>query len=208
MVDNIREQLTDHRRVIDFIEDNLVGEISSAATAIVEALQRGNKILIMGNGGSAADAQHMAAEIVGRFRLERKGLPALALTTDTSILTSVGNDYGFESIFSRQVEALAVAGDLVIGISTSGNSPNVKKALDLAREVGCRTIGLLGKDGGPIKDRVDMAIIVAAIDTPRIQEGHTTIIHIICDLVERACFRVKPVDCGSSNGTKGCGVPL
>jgi D-sedoheptulose 7-phosphate isomerase len=191
MVDKIREQLTDHRRVIDFIEDNLVGEISSAATAIVEALQRGNKILIMGNGGSAADAQHMAAEIVGRFRLERKGLPAIALTTDTSILTSVGNDYGFESIFSRQVEALAAAGDLVIGISTSGNSPNVKKALDLARENGCRTIGLLGKDGGPIKGCVDMPLIVVAGDTPRIQEGHITIIHIICDLVERELFPSK-----------------
>jgi D-sedoheptulose 7-phosphate isomerase len=191
MVDKIREQLSDHRRVIDFIEDNLVGEISSAATAIAEALQRGNKILIMGNGGSAADAQHMAAEIVGRFRLERKGLPAIALTTDTSILTSVGNDYGFESVFSRQVEALAAAGDLVIGISTSGNSPNVKKALVQARETGCRTIGLLGKDGGAIKDYVDMALTVSANDTPRIQEGHITIIHIICDLVERKLFPGK-----------------
>jgi D-sedoheptulose 7-phosphate isomerase len=191
MVDKIRERLTDHRNVIDFIENNLVGEISSAATAIADALRRGNKILIMGNGGSAADAQHMAAEIVGRFKLERKGLPAIALTTDTSILTSVGNDYGFESIFSRQVEALAAAGDLVIGISTSGNSPNVKKALDLSRENGCRTIGLLGKDGGPIKDGVDMAIIVAAVDTPRIQEGHITIIHIICELVERELFPGK-----------------
>lgn len=191
MVVKIREQLTDHRRVIDFIEDNLAAAISSAATAIAEALQRGNKILIMGNGGSAADAQHMAAEIVGRFRLERKGLPAIALTTDTSILTSVGNDYGFESIFSRQVEALASAGDLVIGISTSGNSPNVKKALDLARECGCRTIGLLGKDGGPIKESVDMPLTVVAGDTPRIQEGHITIIHIICDLVERELFPGK-----------------
>jgi D-sedoheptulose 7-phosphate isomerase len=142
----------------------------------------------MGNGGSAADAQHFVAEIVGRFKLERRGLPAIALSTDTSILTAIGNDYGFDKVFSRQVEALASPGDLVIGISTSGNSPNVLLALQLARQAGCSTVGLLGKDGGSIKDVCDLALVVPTNDTPRVQEGHITIIHIVCDLLEKALF--------------------
>jgi len=142
----------------------------------------------MGNGGSAGDAQHLAAEIVGRFKLERRGLPAIALTTDSSILTAIGNDYGFEQVFRRQVEALAAPGDVVIGISTSGNSPNVLAALTLAREIGCRTIGLLGRDGGTILPVVDLDLTVPSQDTPRIQEGHITMIHILCDLVERRLF--------------------
>jgi D-sedoheptulose 7-phosphate isomerase len=142
----------------------------------------------MGNGGSAADAQHFVAEIVGRFKMERPGLPAVALSTDTSILTAIGNDYGFENIFRRQVEALAVSGDLVVGISTSGNSPNVQSALELAREKGCTTIALLGKDGGSIKKICDLALVVPSHDTPRVQEGHITIIHIVCDLLEKTMF--------------------
>lgn len=142
----------------------------------------------MGNGGSAADAQHFVAEIVGRFKMERRGLPALALSTDTSILTAIGNDYGFDRVFSRQVEALASPGDLVIGISTSGNSPNVLLALQLARETGCRSVGLLGKDGGSIKDVCDLALIVPTNDTPRVQEAHITMIHIVCDLLEKTLF--------------------
>jgi D-sedoheptulose 7-phosphate isomerase len=158
------------------------------SSLITTALANGNKLLVMGNGGSAADSQHFVAEIVGRFKMERRALPAIALSTDTSILTAIGNDYGFESIFSRQVEALAASGDIVVGLSTSGNSPNVLKALNLAHDLGCRTVGLLGKDGGSIKPACDLALVVPTTDTPRIQEGHITIIHIVCDLVEKALF--------------------
>ena len=188
MEEEIRLQLRSHRRTIEDIERLLPEAISSAAVLISDALKRGNKLLLMGNGGSAADAQHMAAEIVGRFRLERRALPAIALTTDTSILTAIANDYGFDTVFSRQVEALASGGDVVIGISTSGSSPNVRSALLLAAEKGCRTVGLLGKDGGTIRDCVEIPLIVTSDDTPRIQEGHITIIHIICDLVEKQLF--------------------
>ena len=184
----IRSQLHAHRAVIETIEDQLIPAIAAAGDLLAKALAGGKKLLVMGNGGSAADAQHLAAEIVGRFRLERRGLPAIALTTDTSILTAVGNDYGFDMIFRRQVEALAAEGDVVVGISTSGSSANVLAALLLAGEMGCRTVGLLGKDGGSIKDCVEIAITVPGHDTPRIQEGHITIIHIICDLVEQRLF--------------------
>jgi D-sedoheptulose 7-phosphate isomerase len=184
----IRSQLQGHRAVIDTIEQQLVPAIAAAGDLLVKALAGGKKLLVMGNGGSAADAQHLAAEIVGRFRLERRGLPAIALTTDTSILTAVGNDYGFDMVFRRQIEALAAEGDVVVGISTSGSSANVQTALLLASEMGCRTIGLLGRDGGSIKDCVEIALIVSGDDTPRIQEGHITIIHIICDLVEQRLF--------------------
>jgi len=184
----IRTQLQEHRAVIETIEQQLVPAIAAAGDLLANALAGGKKLLVMGNGGSAADAQHLAAEIVGRFRLERRGLPAIALTTDTSILTAVGNDYGFDMVFHRQVEALAAAGDVVIGISTSGSSANVRAALLLAGEMGCRTIGLLGRDGGNIRDCVEIALTVPSHDTPRIQEGHITIIHIICDLVEKRLF--------------------
>jgi D-sedoheptulose 7-phosphate isomerase len=167
---------------------DLAPAIESTVTLLVDAFKAGNKLLVMGNGGSAADAQHLAAEIVGRFKLERRALPALALTTDSSILTAIGNDYGFESIFSRQVEALAAAGDVVVGISTSGNSPNVQRALELARERGCRTVALLGKDGGSIKTVAELSLIVPSDDTPRIQEGHIAIIHVVCDLMEKKLF--------------------
>jgi D-sedoheptulose 7-phosphate isomerase len=185
----IRSQLKAHSAVIETIEQQLVPAIASASELLAKALAGGKKLLVMGNGGSAADAQHMAAEIVGRFRLERRGLPAIALTTDTSILTSIGNDYGFEMVFRRQIEAMAAEGDVVLGISTSGSSANVREALLLAGEMGCRTVGLLGKDGGCIKDCVEIAVTVPGNDTPRIQEGHITIIHIICDLVEQQLFK-------------------
>ncbi len=188
MIPEITSQLAAHRDVITRIELELSPLIAELATLLVETFSRGGKLLVMGNGGSAADAQHFVAEIVGRFKMERRGLPAIALSTDTSILTALGNDYGFDRIFHRQVEALAVAGDLVIGISTSGNSPNVLQALELAREKGCRTVGLLGKDGGSIKNVCHLALIVPSDDTPRIQEGHITIIHIVCDLLEKTLF--------------------
>jgi len=188
MISEITLQLASHREVIARVEQELTPLIAEMVELMVDTFQRGGKVLVMGNGGSAADAQHFVAEIVGRFKMERRGLPALALSTDTSILTAIGNDYGFDRIFSRQVEALAATGDLVIGISTSGNSPNVLLALQLARETGCRTVGLLGKDGGSIKDVCDLALIVPTNDTPRVQEVHITIIHIVCDLLEKTLF--------------------
>lgn len=188
MLDSIRVQLQEQREVLLRIENELAGEIAEAVAMIAATFSAGNKLLIMGNGGSAADAQHFAAEMVGRFMLERRPLPAIALTTDTSALTAIGNDYGFDTIFSRQVEALAAAGDMVIGISTSGNSANIALALQSARSIGCRTIALLGKGGGSISGLVDLPIVVPSAVTPRIQEGHITIIHILCDLLERTLF--------------------
>ena len=188
MIAEIASQLAAHRDVIARVERELSPRIAEMVTLLVETFERGGKLLVMGNGGSAADAQHFVAEIVGRFKMERKGLPAIALSTDTSILTAIGNDYGFDNVFRRQIEALAAPGDLIVGISTSGNSPNVQQALELAREKGCRTVGLLGKDGGSIKNVCDLALIVPTNDTPRVQEGHITIIHIVCDLLEKKMF--------------------
>ena len=192
MIQDVQTQLQAHRALFEVLERDMSQLIAETAALLVDTFKNNGKLLVMGNGGSAADSQHFAAEIVGRFKLERRALPAIALSTDTSILTAIGNDYGFESVFSRQVEALAVAGDVVVGISTSGNSPNVLKALQLSRELGCRTIGLLGKDGGSIKSFCDLALIVPTDDTPRIQEGHITIIHIVCDLVEKTLFGKQP----------------
>ncbi|ACV24354.1 D-sedoheptulose 7-phosphate isomerase [Methanocaldococcus fervens] len=172
---------------LKFIEEN-EEKLKKAIDVIYNALKEGNKILICGNGGSASDSQHFAAEIVGRFKLERKGMPAIALTTDTSILTAISNDYGFDRIFERQVEALGKEGDILVGISTSGNSENVIKAVDKAKEMGIYTIGLLGKSGGKLKDIVDLALIVPSNDTARIQECHLTIYHVICEEVEKRLF--------------------
>jgi len=188
MITEITSQLASHREVITKMERELSPLIAEMVTLLVETFTQGGKLLVMGNGGSAADAQHFVAEIVGRFKMERRGLPAIALSTDTSILTAIGNDYGFDRVFYRQVEALAAPGDLVVGISTSGNSVNVLQALELAREKGCKTVGLLGKDGGSIKEVCDLALIVPTNDTPRVQEGHITIIHIVCDLLEKSMF--------------------
>lgn len=187
MKEEILRQMDDHCRVMGVLKGES-DRIVAVVEMLTEALAAGKKVLIMGNGGSAADAQHFAAEIVGRFKLERRALPAIALTTDSSILTAVGNDYGFDVVFDRQVEALAQPGDVVIGISTSGTSRNVKLAMERARGIGCRTVGLLGRDGGTIAAIADLSMIVASNDTPRIQEGHITIIHIVCDLVERRLF--------------------
>ncbi|SNB44689.1 D-sedoheptulose 7-phosphate isomerase [Geobacter sp. DSM 9736] len=188
MTSEILSQLRAHQAVMSLIEKELVEKVAALVDMMADALGSGKKVLVMGNGGSAADAQHLAAEIVGRFKMERRALPAVALTTDSSILTALGNDYGFESIFRRQVEALASPGDVVIGISTSGTSGNVHSALTLAAGMGCRTAGLLGRDGGTIRDIVDIDLTIPSDDTPRIQEGHITLIHIVCDLVERRLF--------------------
>lgn len=184
----IKAQLHTHQHVIELIEEKLTDRIAAAVDVLVSGIKDGKKILIMGNGGSAADSQHFAAEIVGRFKKERRGLPAIALSTDSSILTAVGNDYGFDEIFKRQVEALANDGDIVCGISTSGKSINVLNALQLAKEMNCKTIALLGGDGGKIQEIVDIDLTVPSHDTPRIQEGHITIIHILCDLLEKKLF--------------------
>ena len=164
----------------------LTPRIAQAAHALIDCLKDGGKILICGNGGSAADSQHIAAELVGRFKREREALPVIALTTDTSILTSIANDYSFDRVFSRQVEALGRPGDLLIMISTSGNSANLLQAAMAAREGGLGTLALLGRDGGELAGQVDLSIIVPSSDTARVQEGHTVIYHIICDLVEEA----------------------
>jgi D-sedoheptulose 7-phosphate isomerase len=161
------------------------GAIAEAAAIVVHSLRQGNKLLLFGNGGSAADAQHLAAEFVGRFVLERRALPAIALTTDTSILTAVGNDYGFDQVFARQIEALGRPGDVAIGISTSGNSPNVLAAINVAAARGLKTVGLAGKDGGALAKAVDVAIVIPSSNTARIQECHITIGHLFCELVEK-----------------------
>jgi D-sedoheptulose 7-phosphate isomerase len=160
-----------------------------AIESVIHALQSGGKVLLCGNGGSAADSQHIAAELVGRFKKDRKGMPAIALTTDTSILTSVANDFGYEEVFRRQVEALGEGGDVLIGISTSGRSKNVVLAIQKAREMGIVTVALIGGDTGPVSDAADMTVSIPSPDTPRIQEGHITFGHILCDLVERAIVK-------------------
>jgi len=158
--------------------------IAESSRMIIDCFNSGGKVMICGNGGSAADSQHIAAELVGRFKRERRGLPAIALSTDTSILTALANDYSFDRVFSRQVEALGTRGDLLILISTSGNSANLVEAARSAKERGIVTIALLGRDGGKLAGEVDFAVIVPSSDTARIQEGQMVIYHIICDLVE------------------------
>jgi len=175
------------------VAKTLSSEILKAAHIIRDCIADGGKLLLMGNGGSAADSQHIAAELIGRFKKERKAIPALALTVDSSSLTALGNDYGFDTIFSRQMEALATPKDAVIGISTSGNSRNVIRALNLAREIGASTIGFIGNDGGDMKDCVDVSIIVPSNDTARIQEVHITIGHIICEIIEQDLINEKKV---------------
>ena len=160
--------------------------VLAAAAAIVEALGRGGKLLLFGNGGSAADAQHVAAELVGRFQATRAALSAIALTTDTSVLTSVANDEAFASVFARQIEALGREGDVALGISTSGRSPNVVSALDAARTRGLRTIALTGRDGGAVGRAAEIHVNVPSDSTARVQEVHRTLLHVICDLVGRA----------------------
>ncbi|MHA1833300.1 MAG: D-sedoheptulose 7-phosphate isomerase [Candidatus Baldrarchaeia archaeon] len=167
---------------------NQKDQIVNAANLIIECLKKGNKVLIFGNGGSASDAQHICAELVGRFNEERRSLSAIALNSDTSVLTAIANDYGFENVFSRQVQSLAKEGDVVISISTSGLSENVLRAVKEARLKGVKTIALTGKGGGRLKDMVDIAIVVPSQSTPRIQEAHITIGHILCELVEIGIF--------------------
>jgi len=167
----------------------LISTIAEVSKVIVEALRHGNKILLCGNGGSAADAQHIAAEFVGRFAFDRPPLPALALSVNTSCVTAIGNDYGFDLVFSRQLEALGQKGDVVIGISTSGNSANVTHAMSTSRRLGLRTVALAGCTGGKLKSEAEFCLCVPSNETPRIQECHILIGHIISELVEYTIFR-------------------
>lgn len=173
-----------------FVNENL-GKLAGIVEVIIAALKAGNKILIFGNGGSAADAQHLAAEFINRFVIERPPLPAIALTTDTSVITSIGNDYDFSEIFSKQIRAIGQPGDIAWGISTSGSSANVLKALETAKKIGLVTIAFTGKDGGNIAKIADLSVNVASSVTARIQEAHITAGHVICDLVDIKLFQ-KP----------------
>jgi len=182
---DIQEQLKASAELKLQIAGNLTERIKDAADLLIHVLKRGGKVLLCGNGGSAADCQHIAAEMVGRFQSDREGLSAIALTTDTSILTSVSNDYGFEKIFSRQVEALGKPGDVLVGLSTSGSSKNIIEAMCKAREMELKTIALVGQNEIPLAKFSNVIIPVPSKETPRIQEGHITIAHILCNLVER-----------------------
>ena len=166
----------------------LVPAIEKAAVMMIAALKNGNKVMFCGNGGSAADSQHLAAELIGRFQKNRKALAAIALTTDTSIITALGNDFGFDTIFARQVEGLGKMGDILIGISTSGGSKNVAEAIKKAKEMGIKTVGFLGCGGGMLEKMVDLPLTVPGKATPRIQESHITIGHILCRLIEQELF--------------------
>lgn len=172
-------------------DEVLVVGVEAAAEACILAIKAGNKILLAGNGGSAADAQHIAGEFVSRFAFERPGLPAIALTTDTSVLTAIGNDYGYENVFARQLQALGNKGDIFIAYSTSGASPNILLALEVARSRGLVTIVLTGNRGGAVRERCDYLLEVPSSDTPKIQEGHLVLGHILCGLVEEAVFKAS-----------------
>jgi D-sedoheptulose 7-phosphate isomerase len=187
---NVREHIDESSRVISSLAHR-TKEISEILKAIESSLNAGGKLIVLGNGGSAAQAQHVAAELVVRFRNDRRTLPAIALTTDTSILTAMANDYGFEYVFSRPLEALADSGDVVLALSTSGNSPNVLKAVEKARELGIVTVALLGRGGGQLKGKADIELIVDSDATERIQEAHLLILHIIADTVESGFIRSR-----------------
>jgi D-sedoheptulose 7-phosphate isomerase len=188
--DYVAGMLAESKRVIAAVHDDaaLRTAVQQAAQACVASLRSGGKVLFAGNGGSAADAQHMAGEFVSRFMYDRPGLAAVALTTDTSILTAIGNDYGYEKLFERQVQALGRRGDVLVAYSTSGSSPNILRALEAARSAGVVTVGFTGNRGGPMVELSDILLAVPSAETPRIQEGHLVLGHVLCGLVERAMF--------------------
>jgi len=182
----ITKEFEAHLETIKAVMGSMEAPLEEASKLMVSTLKNGNKILLCGNGGSAADAQHIAAELTGRYKTERHGLPGIALTTDTSALTAISNDYGYAKVFDRQVEALANKGDLLIGISTSGNSANIISALNTAKELGCTTIGFSGRDGGQMNKVCDINLVVPSNDTPRIQEMHILFGHTLCQIVDDA----------------------
>jgi D-sedoheptulose 7-phosphate isomerase len=186
----IAKTLNESSKTIDGIS-NLSNEIDKTVNLIINALTKNKKIIIFGNGGSAADAQHIAAEFLGRYKIKRKSIPAIALTSNSSTTTAIANDYDFSDVFSRQCESLVSKDDIVIGISTSGNSENVIKGLKTSKKNGGLTIGLLGNNGGKIKNIVDISLVVNATSVPRIQEAHRVIYHIICEIVEEELARIE-----------------
>lgn len=190
MKESIAREITKTEEILEQMREDqeLLRSVEGVAYACVQAFRGGKKVLLAGNGGSAADAQHLAGEFVSRFAFDRPGLQAFALTTDTSVLTAIGNDYGYERIFARQVEAAGTSGDVFIGISTSGRSPNILLALRQARSKGLFTVGFTGSEGGEMPALCDFCIRVPSVETPKIQEGHIVIGHIICGLVERRLF--------------------
>jgi D-sedoheptulose 7-phosphate isomerase len=179
----VRESLAVQERLL---APETVAAVVGAAELISTALRRGGKLLAFGNGGSAADATHITGELVGRFLLERRGLPALSLSDNASAVTAIANDYGYDRVFARQVEALGAEGDVALGISTSGNSGNVLAGIEAARAAGLDTVGLTGGDGGRLAEVAEVCIVVPSDETPRIQEGHTLVAHVLCELVEQA----------------------
>jgi len=183
-LEEIRRQLAESARLKQSFSDALLARIAEFAQRSAGAIRRGGKLVFFGNGGSAADAQHLAAELVVRLRAERPGLPALALTTNTSVLTAAGNDYGFERIFSRQIESLVTPHDVVVALSTSGSSPNILKAIEMGRIRGAFLVALTGETGGALTGKVDLLLDVPSRDPQRIQEAHITIGHIVCSLIE------------------------
>jgi D-sedoheptulose 7-phosphate isomerase len=187
----IKFEFEEHLKTSQATFESIGHSVEVAAKLCLDCLKNGNKIILFGNGGSAADAQHIAAELVGRYKTERKGLAAIALTTDTSALTAIGNDYGYDCVFDRQVEALANTGDVAIGISTGGSSANVASALKLAKDLDCKTIGFSGRGGGEMNELCDINIVVPAQDTARIQEMHIVIGHTICHLIDLAFSEAK-----------------
>ena len=182
--EKIRNYILSSSKIVDS-SIPLAPNIEKSIMAIVKCLRKGNKVVLFGNGGSAADAQHIAAELIGRFNINRKSLPAIALSDNPSTLTAISNDFSFDSVFSRQCESLISKGDIAIGISTSGNSLNVKKGINTSKKKGATTIGLLGNKGGTIKKFVDIPLIVNSASTPHIQEVHRIIYHVICEIVEK-----------------------
>jgi len=186
--ERVRAVLVESARVHEMAAESLSDVIAAAATAVTESLRAGNKVLLCGNGGSAADAQHIAAELAGRLRLERRGLPAIALTVNPSVMTALANDYGYDSVFARQVEALGRKGDVLVGISTSGSSTNVVRALETAETAGLVTVGLVGLDTGLMGGLCDYLIVAPSEDTQRIQEIHIAAGHAICEIVEATLF--------------------
>ncbi len=187
MQKKIKKIISSNIETIKSLEQQ-IDKIQIIISQIIKSLERGGKILICGNGGSASQSQHFSAELVGRFKKERKPLAAIALTTDTAILTALGNDFGFEEVFSKQILALANKEDTIIFLSTSGNSSNLIKASEVAQSIGAYTVGILGKGGGKLKDKVKTALVVDSQEVPRIQEAHSLIIHIICELIEEEIF--------------------
>lgn len=185
----LEQIINDKKQLLDMLgETGYLDTIEQVTQVMVDCLCAGNKILLAGNGGSAADAQHFAGEIVGRFLMDRKALPAISLCVDPSVMTCIGNDYGYEAVFERQLSGLGNAGDVLVAISTSGNSENLIRTVETAKQKGIQTVGLLGKTGGKLKELCDYALVVPSNETPRIQEIHTFSVHLLCEYIEKRIF--------------------